>query len=299
MTAPHRSGFVALVGRPNVGKSTLLNRLVGQKVAIVSSKAQTTRHRIRGIHSGPGFQMVLVDTPGVHKPLHLLGEHLVKTAVETLKDVDLVLFLVDGRSTAGRGDKYVADLLAKAGRPVMLVVNKIESGALDPALVETYREIVPVVSEHVVSALYGKGIVPLVADIVARLPEGPALFPDDDVTDQTERDLAGELVREAVLRLTSEEIPHSVAVRVEEFREPETPADKTFIKATLFVERESQKGILIGDKGMKLRELGQTARKSIEKALDRQVYLELWVKVLPNWRKQARTLKQLGYTFEP
>jgi GTP-binding protein Era len=299
LTAPHRSGFVALVGRPNVGKSTLLNRLVGQKVAIVSSKAQTTRHRIRGIHSGPGFQMVLVDTPGVHKPLHLLGEHLVKTAVETLKDVDLVLFLVDGRSTAGRGDKYVADLLAKAGRPVMLVVNKIESGALDPALVETYREIVPVVSEHVVSALYGKGIVPLVADIVARLPEGPALFPDDDVTDQTERDLAGELVREAVLRLTSEEIPHSVAVRVEEFREPETPADKTFIKATLFVERESQKGILIGDKGMKLRELGQTARKSIEKALDRQVYLELWVKVLPNWRKQARTLKQLGYTFEP
>ena len=299
MTAPHRSGFVALVGRPNVGKSTLLNRLVGQKVAIVSSKAQTTRHRIRGIHSGPGFQMVLVDTPGVHKPLHLLGEHLVKTAVETLKDVDLVLFLVDGRSTAGRGDKYVADLLAKAGRPVMLVVNKIESGKLDPALVETYREIVPVVSEHVVSALYGKGIVPLVADIVARLPEGPALFPDDDVTDQTERDLAGELVREAVLRLTSEEIPHSVAVRVEEFREPETPADKTFIKATLFVERESQKGILIGDKGMKLRELGQTARKSIEKALDRQVYLELWVKVLPNWRKQSRTLKQLGYTFEP
>ena len=299
MTAPHRSGFVALVGRPNVGKSTLLNRLVGQKVAIVSSKAQTTRHRIRGIHSGPGFQMVLVDTPGVHKPLHLLGEHLVKTAVETLKDVDLVLFLVDGRSTAGRGDKYVADLLAKTGRPVMLVVNKIESGKLDPALVETYREIVPVVSEHVVSALYGKGIVPLVADIVARLPEGPALFPDDDVTDQTERDLAGELVREAVLRLTSEEIPHSVAVRVEEFREPETPADKTFIKATLFVERESQKGILIGDKGMKLRELGQTARKSIEKALDRQVYLELWVKVLPNWRKQSRTLKQLGYTFEP
>jgi len=294
----HRSGFVALVGRPNVGKSTLLNRLVGQKVAIVSSKAQTTRHRIRGVHTGEGYQLVLVDTPGVHKPLHLLGEQLVKSAVDTLAEVDLVLFLVDGRSTAGRGDRYVADLLLKAGRPVILVANKVESGKMPPEILETYRDLVPALSEHVISALYGKGVASLLADVAGRLPEGPPLFPDEDVTDQTERQLAGELVREAVLRLTSEEVPHSVAVLVDEFREPETPADKTFIKATLYVERDSQKGILIGDKGIKLRELGSTARRSIEKALDRQVYLELWVKVMPGWRKQARHLKQLGYITE-
>lgn len=296
--ASHRSGFVALVGRPNVGKSTLLNRLVGQKVAIVSSKAQTTRHRIRGVHTGAGYQLVLVDTPGVHKPLHLLGEQLVKSAVDTLAEVDLVLFLVDGRSTAGRGDRYVADLLVKAGRPIVLVANKVESGKIAPEVLDSYRELVPTVSEHVISALYGKGVAPLLADVAARLPEGPALFPEEDVTDQTERQLAGELVREAVLRSTSEEVPHSVAVLVDEFREPETPADKTFIKATLFVERDSQKGILIGDKGIKLRELGSAARRSIEKALDRKVYLELWVKVMPGWRKQARSLKQLGYIID-
>jgi GTP-binding protein Era len=291
-----RSGFVAIVGRPNAGKSTFLNKVVGQKVAIVSSKAQTTRHRIRGIHSEKGGQAVFVDTPGVHKPLHLLGEQLVKTAVESLEGVDLVLFMVDGRTSAGRGDKYVADLLKQVDKPVMLVMNKLDSGKADPEVVQSYRDLGEYGEPFIVSALYGKGIKPLMTEIMKRLPEGAAFYDEETVTDQTERDLAGELVREAVLRLTQEEIPHSVAVRVDEFKDREDGT--AFIQATLFVERDSQKGILIGEKGQKLKEIGQTAREAIEKTLGRKAYLELWVKVLPNWRKQMKTLKQLGYAVE-
>lgn len=296
MPEAFRSGFVALVGRPNVGKSTLLNKIVGQKVAIVSSKAQTTRHRIKGIHSEPGSQVVFVDTPGIHKPLHLLGEQLVKTAVDTLADVDLILFLVDARTTAGRGDKYVADLLSKVKKPVLLVLNKVDSLAVDPEVLASYEALGEHVSVRVISALYGKGVPNLLKEIVERMPEGSPFYGEDEVTDQSERDLAGELVREAVLRQTEEEVPHSVAVRVDEFKERET--GKTFIQATIFVERDSQKGILIGEKGQKLKEIGAAARQSIEKALDRSVYLELWVKVMPNWRKQAKSLKQLGYVVD-
>lgn len=296
MAKAFRSGFVALVGRPNVGKSTLLNKIVGQKVAIVSSKAQTTRHRIKGIHSEPGAQVVFVDTPGIHKPLHLLGEQLVKTAVDTLQEVDLVLFLVDARTTAGRGDKYVADLLAKVKKPILLVLNKVDSLAVEPEVLASYEALGEHVSVRVISALYGKGVPQLLKDIVERMPEGSPFYGEDEVTDQSERDLAGELVREAVLRQTEEEVPHSVAVRVDEFKERDT--GKTFIQATIFVERDSQKGILIGEKGQKLKEIGAAARQSIEKSLDRSVYLELWVKVLPNWRKQAKNLKQLGYVVD-
>lgn len=296
MPEAFRSGFVALVGRPNVGKSTLLNKIVGQKVAIVSSKAQTTRHRIKGIHSEPGSQVVFVDTPGIHKPLHLLGEQLVKTAVDTLADVDLILFLVDARTTAGRGDKYVADLLSKVKKPVLLVLNKVDSLAVDPEVLASYEALGEHVSVRAISALYGKGVAPLLKEIVERMPEGSPFYAEDEVTDQSERELAGELVREAVLRQTEEEVPHSVAVRVDEFKERDT--GKTFIQATIFVERDSQKGILIGEKGQKLKEIGAAARQSIEKALDRSVYLELWVKVMPNWRKQAKSLKQLGYVVD-
>lgn len=296
MAKAYRSGFVAIVGRPNVGKSTFLNKVIGQKVAIVSSKAQTTRHRIKGIHSEDNAQVVFVDTPGIHKPLHLLGEQLVKTAVDTLSEVDLVLFLVDGRTSAGRGDKYVADLLAQVKKPVVMVLNKVDSLKVDPEVLQSYEALGEHVSVRVISALYGKGVQPLLKEIVERMPEGPPFYSEEEVTDQSERDLAGELVREAVLRQTSEEVPHAVAVRVDEFKERE--AGKTFIRATVFVERESQKGILIGEKGQKLKEIGAAARQSIEKALDRSVYLELWVKVLPNWRKQAKSLKQLGYVVE-
>ncbi len=296
MPKAYRSGFVAIVGRPNVGKSTFLNKVLGQKVAIVSSKAQTTRHRIKGIHSEDDAQVVFVDTPGIHKPLHLLGEQLVKTAVDSLSEVDLILFLLDGRTSAGRGDKYVADLLSKVNKPVVFVLNKVDSLKVDPEVLQSYEALGEHVSVHVISALYGKGVQPLLKEIVERMPEGPPFYSEDEVTDQSERDLAGELVREAVLRQTSEEVPHAVAVRVDEFKERD--GGKTFIQATIFVERDSQKGILIGEKGSKLKEIGAAARQSIEKALDRSVYLELWVKVLPNWRKQAKSLKQLGYVVD-
>lgn len=293
---PFRSGFVAFVGRPNVGKSTLMNKIVGQKIAIVSSKAQTTRHRIKGILNQDHAQVVFVDTPGVHKPLHLLGEQLVKAATDTLSDVDLVVFLVDGRTSAGRGDKYVADLIQQVKKPVMLVLNKVDSLKVDPEVLESYQALGDFVGVRVISALYGKGVPQLVDELVERMPVGVPFYSEDEVTDQTERGIAGELVREAVLRLTSEEVPHAVAVRVDEFKERED--GNAYIQATIFVERESQKGILIGEKGSKLKEIGRTARIAIEKALDRKVYLELWVKVLPNWRKQAKSLKQLGYAVD-
>lgn len=291
-----RSGFVALVGRPNVGKSTLLNKIVGQKIAIVSSKAQTTRHRIRGVLNQDDAQVVFVDTPGIHKPLHLLGEQLVKTAVDTLKDVDLVLFVVDGRTSAGQGDRYLNELLSKTDRPVVLVLNKLDSGKADPEVLASYQHLRDFAACHVISALYGKGVVQLVRDLIGRMPEGVPHYEAEAFTDQTERVLAGELIREAVLRLTSEEVPHSVAVCVEEFVERDE--EHAFIQATLFVEKESQKGILIGEGGQMLKRIGQNARQSIEKSLGRKVYLELWVKVMPNWRKQAKSLKQLGYAVE-
>lgn len=291
-----RSGFVAIVGRPNVGKSTLLNKLIGQKIAIVSSKAQTTRHRIRGVFSRDQAQVVFLDTPGIHKPLHLLGEQLVKSAVDTLSEVDLVLFLVDGRTTAGRGDRYVADLIAQVKKPVLLVMNKLDSGKAEPEVEASYQELGEFVGTHVISALYGKGVEQLIKDLIARMPEGPAYYDPEEVTDQTVRTLAGELIREQVLRLTSEEVPHSVAVRVDQFEERET--GPTYIHATVFVERDSQKGIIIGHKGEMLKKIGTQAREAIAKMMDGKVYLELHVKVLPNWRKEASALKRLGYIVD-
>lgn len=291
-----RSGFVAIVGRPNVGKSTLLNKLIGQKIAIVSSKAQTTRHRIRGVFSRDQAQVVFLDTPGIHKPLHLLGEQLVKSAVDTLSEVDLVLFLVDGRTTAGRGDRYVADLIAQVKKPVLLVMNKLDSGKAEPEVEASYQELGEFVGTHVISALYGKGVEQLIKDLIARMPEGPAYYDPEEVTDQTVRTLAGELIREQVLRLTSEEVPHSVAVRVDQFEERET--GPTYIHATVFVERDSQKGIIIGHKGEMLKKIGTQAREAIAKMMDGKVYLELHVKVLANWRKEASALKRLGYIVD-
>lgn len=296
MAPAFRSGFVALVGRPNVGKSTLLNKLVGQKIAIVSAKAQTTRHRIRGVLSREQAQVVFLDTPGIHKPLHLLGEQLVKSAVETLSEVDLIMFVVDGRTSAGRGDRYVAELLEKVKKPTLLVMNKLDGGQADPEIEASYQELGEFVGKHVISALYGKGVEQLVRDLIARMPEGPAYYDPEEVTDQTVRTLSGELIREQVLRLTSEEVPHSVAVRVDQFEERET--GPTYIHATVFVERDSQKGIIIGHKGEMLKKIGMQAREAITKMLDTKVYLELHVKVLPNWRKEASALKRLGYIVD-
>ena len=289
-----RSGFVALVGRPNVGKSTLLNQLVGEKVAITSPIAQTTRNRLRAILTTPEAQLVLVDTPGIHKPHHLLGERLVQSARGAIGEVDLVLLLVDGSQPAGRGDGFIVELLAHARAPVHVALNKLD--LIDPTqateLEASYRALVPDWPLHPVSALTGDGTSSLVQALSAVLPEGPHLYPPDAVSDQPEQLLLAELIREQVLQHTREEVPHSVAVQIERIVDD---GPRTAVLATVLVERNSQKGILIGKGGRMLREIGSGARQQMQKLINGPVYLELFVKVVPNWRRSASRLAELGY----
>jgi len=301
--AAFRSGFVALVGRPNVGKSTLLNQLVGQQVAITSPVAQTTRHRLRAILTTPAAQLVLLDTPGIHKPQHLLGQRLVQSARGAIGEVDVVLLLVDGSQPAGRGDGFIVDLLVQAGLPVHIALNKhdrVEPGRA-PELAASYGDLVAAAGGgpvdrpwplHPVSALTGQGTAELVRHLVADLPEGPLLYPADTVSDQPEQLLLAELVREQVLHHTREEVPHSVAVRVERIVED---GPRTAVLATVVVERSSQKAILIGKGGSMLRQIGQGARLRMQKVFEGPVYLELFVKVVPHWRRSAARLAELGY----
>jgi len=289
-----RSGFVALVGRPNVGKSTLMNQLVGEKVAITSPVAQTTRNRLRAILTTPTAQLVLVDTPGIHKPHHLLGERLVQTARGAIGEVDQVLLLVDGSQAAGRGDGFIVELLERIKVPVQVALNK--SDLVDPAqaaeLEASYRELVPGWPLHPVSALSGEGTEALVSALAAELPEGPHLYPPDAVSDQPEQLLLAELIREQVLQHTREEIPHSVAVQIERVVDDK---ERTAVLATVLVERNSQKGILIGKGGSMLRQIGTGARQQMQKLIAGPVYLELFVKVVPNWRRNSSRLAELGY----
>jgi GTP-binding protein Era len=309
-TEGFRSGFVALIGRPNVGKSTLLNQLVGEKVAITSPVAQTTRNRLRAILTTPGAQLVLLDTPGIHKPHHLLGERLVKTAKGAIGDVDVVLLLVDGSQSAGRGDGFIVELLRHCRAPVHVALNKHD--LVDPAQAEalaaSYREMLegrgdfasPTPSDHPpldwplhpVSALTGAGTESLVAALSAELPEGPQLYPADAVSDQPEQLLMAELIREQVLSHTREEVPHSVAVSIDRVVDD---GPRTAVLATVLVERSSQKGILIGKGGQMLKTIGQGARLQMEKVFSGPVYLELFVKVVPGWRRSAARLAELGY----
>ncbi|HEY9723515.1 MAG TPA: GTPase Era [Oscillatoriaceae cyanobacterium] len=290
------SGFVAIVGRPNVGKSTLLNQLVGQKVAITSEKAQTTRHTIHGVVTTDEAQVVFVDTPGIHKPLHLLGEQIVKAATDTLGDVDLRVLVVDAQEPAGKGDQFIAELLKRSPKPTILVLNKVDRVKQVPEeIFASYKALYPFDAVVPLSARTGRNTKALVAQLAKRLPEGPRYYEEDVPTDQTLRQLAGELVREQVLRQTSEEIPHSVAVRIDTFDESVHPIH---IAATIFVERDSQKGILIGEKGAMLKAIGTAARHAIEKQTGEPVFLELWVKVLKNWRKEKAALKRLGYVTD-
>jgi GTP-binding protein Era len=303
-----RSGFVALIGRPNVGKSTLLNRLVGEKVAITSPVAQTTRHRLRAILTTPAAQLVLLDTPGIHKPHHLLGERLVQTARQAIGAVDVVLLLVDGSQPAGRGDAYIVELLRRCAAPVHVALNKQDLVAPEQAeeLLASYRELLegrgagatarapasrpwPL---HPLSALSGEGSGALVESLSADLPHGPLLYPPDAVSDQPEQLLMAELIREQVLSHTREEVPHSVAVSIERVVED---GPRTAVLATVLVERDSQKGILIGKGGRMLRTIGQGARLQMEKLCAGPVYLELFVKVVPGWRRSAARLAELGY----
>lgn len=299
-SAPFRSGFVALIGRPNVGKSTLLNQLVGQKVAITSPVAQTTRHRLRGILTTPDAQLVLLDTPGIHKPHHLLGERLVQSARRAIGEVDVVLLLVDGSEPAGRGDAFIVELLRHSRIPVHLALNKWDRVPPERGeeLLASYRELggeQPAWPLHPVSALSGEGCPALVEALAAALPPGPHLYPAEEVSDQPEQLLLAELVREQVLHHTREEVPHSVAVRIERIVED---GSRMAVLATVMVERSSQKGILIGRGGQMLKTIGQGARLQMQKVFDGPVYLELFVKVVPNWRQNPTRLAELGYRGE-
>ena len=297
-----RSGFVALIGRPNVGKSTLVNQLIGDKIAITSPVAQTTRNRLRAILTTDEAQLILVDTPGIHKPHHLLGERLVRSARSAIGEVDQVLLLLEGNEAPGRGDAFIVQLLRQQPLPVQVLLNKWDLVPLEQkdAADAAYRELLgetdwPV---HRCSALSGDGCPELVKAISSLMPEGPQLYPSDMVSDQPERLLMGELIREQVLLNTREEVPHSVAVsidRIEEIPAKGKGNGRTAVLATVLVERKSQKGILIGKGGSMLKTIGQGARLQMQTLIDGPVYLELFVKVVPDWRSKPARLAELGY----
>jgi GTP-binding protein Era len=292
-----KSGFVALVGRPNVGKSTLLNALIGQKIAITSPVAQTTRNRLRGILTLPEAQIVLVDTPGIHKPHHLLGQTIVKNAIGAISSVDATVLVVDGSDRMGTGDRFVAETILQSRVPTILGINKIDM--LDEAI-DTVSSYESFASEHdwqvaKFSSVTGEGLEALQAMMCDRLPLGPYYYPPDLVTDQPERFIMGELIREQILLLTREEIPHSVAVSIDQVDEQ---PKITRVMATVHVERDSQKGILIGKKGQMLKEIGTNARQQMQKLIMGSVHLEIFVKVQPKWRSSRFQLSDLGYRVE-
>lgn len=291
----HRSGFVSIVGRPNVGKSTLLNRLVGRKVAIVSDKPQTTRTRIQSVLTLPDAQVVFVDTPGIHKPRHQLGEYMVRAALNTLKEVDLILLVLEADAPFGPGDGFIVQRLKEVATPVFACINKIDlvqKESLLP-LIDDLRRRYDFAAVIPLSALSGENTERLLQEVVAHLPPGPQYYPPEAVTDQPEQTVIAELVREKILQLTREELPHGVVVAVEEM--VPRSADLLFIRAVIYTERESHKGILVGKRGQMLKRIGRLAREEIEALFGRRVYLDLWVKVRPDWRKSEAFLRQFGY----
>jgi GTP-binding protein Era len=296
LAGDHRSGFVAVVGRPNVGKSTLINRLVGQKVAIVSPRPQTTRNRLLGILTLEKAQVIFLDTPGIHAPKHRLGEAMVDTATGALADADVVLWVVDVSVEPADEDRQVAALLRGGlSASLLLALNKVDrvSPRQVPERTAVYAALAPDADALAISAIRGDNLGRLQEIIIARLPFGPAFYPEDEFTDQQERFMAAELIREQVLRNLRDEVPHAVAVQVNEFKPRRE--DLTYIAATVYVERDSQKAILLGANGTMIKRIGQAARLSIEQLLGVQTYLELWVKVRPRWRKRDEELRRLGY----
>ena len=294
-----KCGFVTIIGRPNVGKSTLLNTILGQKIVIATDKAQTTRKRIKGILTNEEGQIVFVDTPGVHKPLNKLGEFLLDEAKIAVPDADLVLFLVDGSDPAGKGDKWIAKNLLQSGIPIIIVMNKVDKIKKQEKVEEnllTYKtlfeENLPLVR---VSAKTGRNIDTLLKNIFKKLPEGDIMYPEDVVTEETMRDVTEEIIREKILLNTSDEIPHAVAVKVDRYSE-EDEIDKIY--ATIYCEQKSQKGILIGKGGNLLKKIGTEARIELEKITEKKVFLGLEVKVEKDWRKKDNILKNFGYKSE-
>jgi GTPase len=293
-----RSGFVSIIGRSNVGKSTLLNRILGEKVAIISDKPQTTRNRIRGILTSDEFQIIFLDTPGIHKARDAMNRYMVKTALSTFDEADIVLFLVEPSPGIGKGDRFIAMKLQELHTPVFLLVNKIDT-VLEkeiPTIVTTYQKLAQWDRLFPVSAKTGEGVEAVVQDIVARLPEGPLYFPPDQCTDHPLRFMAAEIVREKVFNLTSQEVPYSVAVVIESFKEEVKGKEAlTSIEAIIHVERDSQKGIIIGKGGEMLKKIGTLARHELEALLGQNVYLRLWVKVSRGWTNDDGRMRKLGY----
>ena len=295
MEKQHKAGFAALIGRPNVGKSTLMNRMIGQKIAITSNKPQTTRNRIQTVYTSEEGQIVFLDTPGIHKAKNKLGNYMVTVAEHTIRDVDVVLWIVEPTTYIGAGEQHIIEVLKKCKTPVILVINKVDIVKKEEVLlfIDAYRkemdfeEIVPV------SALKGDNVQVLLSCIMKYLPYGPAFYDEDTITDQPERQIVAELIREKALRCLEDEIPHGIAVSIEQMKERKNLID---IEATIICERDSHKGIIIGKSGSMLKKIGSRAREDIEKLLECKVNLQLWVKVKKDWRDSDFLLKNFGYS---
>lgn len=292
-----KSGFVAILGRPNVGKSTLLNQMIGQKIAIISDKPQTTRNNILGVYNKENMQIVFVDTPGIHRPFTKLGETMMKSAGSAMRDADAVLFVVEPTETPGKIELKIMEDLKKTEIPVILVINKIDRVKKERLLpvIAAYQQCFDFAAVYMISAKQNDGLAPLLAELTQHIPEGPMYFPEDAVTDQPERQLVAELVREKLLYLLDQEIPHGIAIEVFSMKEKEKLYD---IEVNIYCEKQSHKGIVIGKGGSVLKEAGSLARADIEEMLEKKVLLKLWVKVKDDWRNQENILKNFGYTGE-
>ncbi|AQM41781.1 MULTISPECIES: GTPase Era [Staphylococcus] len=294
MTA-HKSGFVTIIGRPNVGKSTFVNRVIGHKIAIMSDKAQTTRNKIQGVMTQEDAQIIFLDTPGIHKPKHKLGDYMMRVATNTLSEIDAIMFMVNVNEDIGRGDEYIMEMLKSVKTPVFLVLNKIDLVHPDELMprIEKYKKYMNFTEIVPISALEGLNVEHFINVIKSYLPEGPKYYPDNQISDHPEQFVVSELIREKILHLTNEEIPHAIGVNVD--RMIKEDEERVRIEATIFVERDSQKGIVIGKGGKKLKEVGKRARQDIEGLLGSKVYLELWVKVQKDWRNKVNFIRQMGY----
>lgn len=290
-----KSGFVALIGRPNVGKSTLLNYIVGQKVAIMSNVAQTTRNKIQGIYTSKDAQIIFIDTPGVHKPATKLGDFMERSTLSALDEVDAIVYVVSATEKRGPGDNFIIERLKQVQQPIYLVVNKIDQVHPNdlPGIVDQYKGSLPFKGIIPVSALQGNNVNELINELVAGLPNGPQYYPADQISDHPERFVIAEMIREKVFMLTRDEVPHSVAVDVTSIQRED--AEHVHISANIVVERPGQKGIIIGKKGQMLKKIGTLARQDIERLLGDRVFLQLWVKVVPKWRDKSAMLKDYGY----
>ena len=291
----HKSGFVSIIGRPNVGKSTFVNRVIGHKIAIMSDKAQTTRNKIQGVMTRDDAQIIFIDTPGIHKPKHKLGDYMMRVAKNTLSEIDAIMFMVNVNEDIGRGDEYIMEMLKNVKTPIFLVLNKIDlvhPDTLTPEI-EQYQSYMDFTDIIPISALEGLNVDHFIDVLKSFLPEGPKYYPDNQISDHPEQFVVSEIIREKILHLTSEEIPHAIGVNVD--RMIKEDEDRVRIEATIYVERDSQKGIVIGKGGKKLKEVGKRARRDIEMLLGTKVYLELWVKVQRDWRNKVNFIRQIGY----